>query len=58
MSKIITDNQIGSASRMHVISRANFQSRLEMLPFVVCIDIVADIEPALRREVAENLLAA
>jgi hypothetical protein len=29
-----------------------------MLPFVVRIDMVADIEPALRHEVAENLLAA
>jgi hypothetical protein len=28
-----------------------------MLPFVVRIDMVADIEPALRRDVAENSLA-
>jgi hypothetical protein len=40
MSKIISGNQIGSASRMHVMSRANFQSRLEMLPFVLRIMVV------------------
>jgi hypothetical protein len=58
MSKIISGSQTGSESRMQVISRADFQPGLRMLPFVVRIDIVADIEPALRREVAENLLAA
>jgi hypothetical protein len=41
MSKIISGNQIGSASRMHVMSRANFQPSLEMLPCVVQI-MVAD----------------
>jgi hypothetical protein len=41
MSKIISGNQIGSASKMHVMSRANFQPGLEMLPFVVRI-MVAD----------------
>jgi len=40
MSKIISGSQIGSASRMHVISSANFQPSLEMFPFVVCIMVV------------------
>jgi hypothetical protein len=41
MSKIINGSQIGSPSRMHVISRANFQPIFEMLRFVVRI-MVAD----------------
>jgi hypothetical protein len=32
---VASGNQIGSASIMHVMSRANFQPGLEMLPFVV-----------------------
>ncbi len=58
MSKIISGSQTGSDSRMQVISRADFQPGLRMLPFVVRIDMVADIERALRRDVAENSLAA
>jgi hypothetical protein len=58
MSKIISGSQTGSESRMQVISRADFQPGLRMLLFVVRIDMVADIEAALRREVAENSLAA
>jgi hypothetical protein len=44
MSKIISGNQTGSASKMHVMSRAYFQSGLEMPPFVVCI-MVANATP-------------
>src|SRR6266404_4719076 len=46
MSKIISGSQTGSESRMQVISRADFQPGLRMLPFVMRIDMVADIEPA------------
>jgi hypothetical protein len=42
MIKIIKGSQIGSESRMHVMSSANFQPSPEMLPFVVRIDMVAD----------------
>src|SRR5947208_3237038 len=38
MSKIISGSQTGSDSRMQVISRADFQPGLRMLPFVVRID--------------------
>jgi hypothetical protein len=58
MSKIISGSQTGSESRMQVISRADFQPGVRMLPSVARIDIVANIEPALRRDVAENSLAA
>jgi hypothetical protein len=39
MSKIISGNKIGSASKMHVMSKANFQSSLEMLPLVLQIKV-------------------
>jgi hypothetical protein len=39
---------------MQIISRANFQLSLKMLPFVLRIDMVADIQPASRKDVAEN----
>jgi hypothetical protein len=42
MSKIISGSQTGSDSRMQVISRADFQPGLRMLPFVVRIDMVAE----------------
>jgi hypothetical protein len=58
MSKIISGSQTGSESRMQIISRPGFQAGLRMLPFVVRIDMVADIEPARRRDVAENSLVA
>ncbi len=58
MSNNIRGSQTGSKNRMQVISRADFQPGLRMLPFVVRIDMFADIEPALRRDVAENCLAA
>src|SRR4026208_884557 len=56
MSKIISGSQIGSANRMHVISRANFLPSLSILPFVTRVDMVADIERTPRRDVAENSL--
>ena len=45
MSKIISGSQTGSDSRMQVISRADFQPGLRMLPFVVRIDMVTDMNP-------------
>src|SRR5437016_14038732 len=45
MSKIISGSQTGSESRMQVISRADFQPGLRMLPVVVRIDMVTDMNP-------------
>jgi hypothetical protein len=58
MSKIITGSQIGSASRMHVMSRAIFQPSLKMLPFVVRIDMVADHATRVRAETLLRIRAS
>src|SRR4030095_11552876 len=44
-TNVITGSQTGSESRMQVISRADFQPGLRMLPFVVRIDMVIDMTP-------------
>jgi hypothetical protein len=44
-TSVIIGSQTGSESRMKVISRADFQPGLRMLPFVVRIDMVTDMNP-------------
>jgi hypothetical protein len=54
MSKIISGSQTGREIRMQIISRANFELSLKVLPFVVRLDMVADIQPSPRRGVSGN----
>lgn len=44
-TNVITGSQTGSESRMQVISKADFQPGLRMLPFVVRIDMVTEKAP-------------